>query len=151
MLDALRLASTRAALAAVFCTAALGGALADDKPKEPMPPWQIQFPLDQTFSLRELNGKPVPNSLDVSFKIDGSMRGTGYTGCNSWSATIYPMRGQKLALGPPALTKNQCPKDVMAIEVGFLNALVGQPSWDLINDELIIKGPHGTMKLVRSL
>jgi heat shock protein HslJ len=135
----------------MYAVACVGAFADDDKPKQPMPPWQIQFPLDQTFSLRELNGKPVPEGLDVSLKIDGSLRGTGYTGCNSWSATIYPIRGQKLALGPPALTKNECPKDVKAIEVGFLNALVGNPSWDLINDELIIKGPHGTLKMVRSL
>jgi heat shock protein HslJ len=151
LVDAIRFVSTRAVLVAAVCAAAFGGAFADDKPKQPMPPWQIQFPLDQTFSLRELNGKPVPDSLDVSLKIDGSFRGTGYTGCNSWSATIYPVRGQKLALGPPALTKKQCDKDTMAVEVGFLSALVGQPSWDLINGELIIKGPHGTLKMVRSL
>ena len=75
MLHAFRFASARAALAAAICAAAFGAAFAaeDDKPKQPMPPWQIQFPLDQTFSLRELNGKPVPDGLDVSLKIDGSL------------------------------------------------------------------------------
>src|SRR5258708_7387456 len=33
---------------------------------------QKNFPLDQTWSLRELNGKPVPSTLDVSLKIDGA-------------------------------------------------------------------------------
>ncbi len=151
--NAIRFASARAALAAAICAAAVGGAFAasDDKPKTPMPPWSIQFPFDQTFSLRELNGKPVPDGLDVSLKIDGSQRGTGFTGCNSWSATIYPTQGQKLAVGPPALTKKTCPKDIMTIESGFLSALFGQPAWDLVNGELIIKGPRGSLKLVRSL
>ena len=154
MLDVIRFASTRAALVAAARAAAVSGAAfaaSDDKPKTPMPPWSIQFPFDQTFSLKELNGKPVPDGLDVSMKIDGSQRGTGFTGCNSWSATIYPINGQKLAAGPPALTKKQCPKDVMAIETGFLSALYGQPAWDLVNGELIIKGPRGTLKMVRSL
>ena len=39
----------------------------------------------------------------------------------------------------------------MAIETGFLSALFGQPSWDLVNGELIIKGPRGTLKMVRSI
>lgn len=148
----LRSFSLRAALLGAILVPSAGAAVAEDKkPATPMPPWQIQFPLDQTFSLRELNGKPVPSDLDVSLKIDGNLRGTGFTGCNSWSATIYPINGQKLALGPPVLTKKQCAKDVMQIETGFLSALVGQPAWDLVNDELIIKGPHGSLKMVRSL
>ena len=90
----------------------------DNGPPKPLPPQQKNFPLDQTWSLRELNGKPVPDGLDVSFKIDGSLRGSGFTGCNSWSATIYPVKDQHLAVGPYALTKKQCAKDLMAVELG---------------------------------
>ena len=84
----------------------------DQKPK-PLPPLQKNFPLDQTWSLRELNGKPVPSGLDASLKIDGALRGSGFTGCNSWSATLYPVKDQHLMVGPFALTKKQCAKDVM--------------------------------------
>ena len=122
----------------------------DSKPK-PLPPLQKNFPLDQTWSLRELNGKPVPPGLDASLKIDGSLRGSGFTGCNSWSATLYPVKDQHLMVGPFALTKKQCPKDVMAIEGGFLSTLVGNPTWDLVNGELVIKGPRGAARLARSL
>ena len=116
-----------------------------------MPPQQKNFPLDQTWQLKELNGKPVPADLDVSLKIDGALRGSGFTGCNSWSATMYPIKDQHLAVGPYALTKKQCDKDTMAIEFGFLTALLAQPSWDLVNGELVIKGPRGSMRLARSL
>lgn len=126
-------------------------ALAQSDPPKPLPPQQKNFPLDQTWSLRELNGKPVPDALDASLKIDGSFRGSGYTGCNSWSATLYPIKDQHLAVGPYALTKKQCAKDVMAIENGFLLTLTSQPIWDLVNGELIIKGPRGTARMVRSL
>ena len=51
----------------------------DEGPPKPMPPLQKNFPLDQTWSLRELNGKPVPAGVDVSLKIDGSFRGSGFT------------------------------------------------------------------------
>jgi len=123
----------------------------DLEPPKPMPPLQKNFPLDQTWSLRELNGKPVPDGLDISLKIDGSLRGSGFTGCNSWSATLYPVKDQHLMVGPFALTKKQCPKDVMALEVGFLSGLLGSPTWDLVNGDLVIKGPRGSMRLARSL
>ena len=124
-----------------------------DKPDEPkpLPPQQKNFPLDQTWSLRELNGKPVPSTLDVSLKIDGALRGSGFAGCNSWSAMMYPIKDQHLLVGPYALTKKQCDKDTMAIEFGFLSALLDQPAWDLVNGELVIKGPRGSLRLVRSL
>ncbi len=123
----------------------------DEGPPKPLPPLQKNFPLDQTWSLRELNGKPVPAGVDVSLKIDGSLRGSGYTGCNSWSATMYPVKDQHLAVGPYALTKRQCPKDIMQLELGFLSALLGSPEWDLVNGDLVIKGPRGTLRLARSL
>src|SRR5208283_904325 len=149
---AMRKAHARLAAAAVFALAAFAGAYAaDDEEKHPLPPLQKNFPFDQTFSLRELNGKPVPEGLDASLKIDGNLRGSGFTGCNSWSATLYPVKDQHLMVGPFALTKKQCPKDVMQIEVGFLSTLIGNPTWDLVNGDLVIKGPRGTARLARSL
>ena len=123
----------------------------DEGPPKPLPPLQKNFPLDQTWSLRELNGKPVPAGVDISLKIDGSLRGSGFTGCNSWSATMYPVKDQHLAVGPYALTKKQCDKDIMALEAGFLTGLLGTPEWDLVNGDLVIKGPRGSMRLARSL
>ena len=150
--------SVVAAVAIALCFATAGYAKSkgpqsegeDDTPK-PLPPLQKNFPLDQTWSLKELNGKPVPPGSDVSLKIDGSLRGSGFTGCNSWSATLYPVKDQHLLVGPFALTKKQCAKEVMAVEFGFLSALTGTPSWDLVNGELVIKGPKGSLRLVRSL
>ena len=140
--------------AAVFVCAAMIGASAlakNDEPVHKLPPQQKNFPLDQTWSLREINGKPAPAELDISLKIDGARRGSGFSGCNSWSATIYPILDQHLLVGPFALTKRQCPKDVMALEIAFLSALLDKPTWDLVNDDLVIKGPRGSLRMVRSL
>ena len=149
------LAAALGAALVCFATAAFAGggpeSEEDKGPPKPLPPLQKNFPLDQTWSLRELNGKPVPPGLDASLKIDGSLRGSGFTGCNSWSATLYPVKDQHLAVGPFALTKKQCPKDIMEVEVGFLSSLVGNPTWDLVNGDLVIKGPRGAMRLARSL
>ena len=150
--------SLLAAVAAALCFATTSYAASkgpqteeDNEPPKPLPPLQKNFPLDQTWSLRELNGKPVPPGLDISLKIDGTLRGSGFTGCNSWSATMYPVKDQHLAVGPYALTKKDCPKDLKALETGFLSGLLGSPEWDLVNGDLVIKGPRGTMRLARSL
>ena len=141
----------RAAIALSAICLALSAQAATDEPPKPLPPQQKNFPLDQTWSLRELNGKPVSADIDVSLKIDSTLRGSGFAGCNSWSATMYPVKDQHLAVGPYALTKKQCDKDTMAIEFGFLSALLASPTWDLVNGDLVIKGPRGEMRLARSL
>ena len=145
------LALAALALAAAFAAQAQMRDSDKDEAPKPLPPQQKNFPLDQTWSLREMNGKPVPAGLDVSLKVDGALRGTGYTGCNTWSATMYPVKDQHLLVGPYALTKKKCDKDTTAIEFGFLSALLGQPTWDLVNGELVIKGSRGALRMVRSL
>jgi heat shock protein HslJ len=138
---------------AVLSAAALAaptGAVNEDAPK-PLPPLQKSFPLDATFSLRDLNGKSVPAELDVSFKLDGAFHASGYSGCNSWSATAYPQQNQHLLLGGLAMTKKTCDKSNLDIERAFLHALMGTPAWDLVNGDLVFKGPGGAMRLVRSL
>ena len=39
----------------------------------------------------------------------------------------------------------------MALEAGFSVGLLGSPVWDLVNGDLVIKGPRGSMRLARSL
>jgi heat shock protein HslJ len=142
-----------ALVAALVSAAALAKPLpnANEEAPKPLPPLQKNFPLDQTFSLRDLNGKPVSAQLDVSFKLDGAFRASGYSGCNSWSATAYPQQNQHLLVGGFAITKKTCNKVDQEIERGFLRALMGTPAWDLVNGDLVFKGPGGSMRLVRSL
>jgi heat shock protein HslJ len=137
--------------AAALATFAAAQMREKEEELKPLPPQQKQFPLDQTWSLRDINEKPIPSGLDASLKIDGTLRGSGFTGCNSWSATLYPIKDQHLLVGPFALTKKQCAKEIMAVEFGFLSSLTGSPSWDLVNGDLVIKGPKGTLRLARSL
>ena len=155
MMKSISLVAAPSAAALCFATTAYaagkGPAKRRGRHPKPLPPLQKNFPLDQTWSLKELNGKPVPPGLDISLKIDATLRGSGFTGCNSWSATMYPVKDQHLAVGPYALTKKQCAKDVMQLELGFLSALVGNPAWDLVNGDLVIKGPRGALRLARSL
>ena len=110
-----------------------------------------EFPLDQTWSLRDLNDKPIPAGLDASLKIDGNSTRLRLYRLQFLVGDALSREGQHLLVGPFALTKKQCAKDVMAVEFGFLSALTGSPTWDLVNGDLVIKGPKGTLRLARSL
>lgn len=110
-----------------------------------------QFQTKITWRLVEINNKPVPRSVDITFMIDDAYRGSGFGGCNAWSATIYPVRGQKLAMGPIAYTKKQCDAATMQLERAFLTALAGGPNWDVENSVMTLKNGANTMRLERAL
>ena len=109
------------------------------------------FPKGVTWTLYSINGKPVTGELTVS--IDDNNRGSGISGCNTWSATMVPVAGQRIAMGPIATTKKQCAKDVMQQEFGYLSALHSGPFWDLVGPDMVIKAAQGNgeMKFKRSL
>jgi heat shock protein HslJ len=112
---------------------------------------QKQYQTDNTWVLKQFNDKPPPVTDEVTFTIDSTYRGYGFSGCNTWSATIYPIKNQKFAVGPIAVTHNQCDKVKMEFEVSFLTYIHSNPSWDVVNGDLIMKGQGGTMLFQRSL
>ena len=71
------------------------------------------FPKDSNWTLRSLNGKPVPAGMEATMRIDNQFRGAGFAGCNTWSATMWPVRGQRFAVGGVAVTKKACPQPAM--------------------------------------
>lgn len=110
-----------------------------------------QYPTKVTWRLVELNNKPLPKDVDITLMIDDAFRGSGFAGCNSWSATIYPVRGQRFAVGPIAFTKKQCDAARMQLERAFLGGLHGGPEWDVQNSVMTLKGQAGAMKFERAL
>ena len=80
--------------------------------------------------------------------IDEALRGSGNSGCNTWSATLYPVKGQHLAMGPVALTKKTCTPDLTNFERMFLGILHSGPTWDLQGSTLTIKTQDGKNALV---
>jgi heat shock protein HslJ len=119
---------------------------AEDRYKQPK-----TFPTKITWMLKSLNGKPVPAGYDMTFMLDENYRASGFGGCNYWSSTIYPQAGQRIASGPPALTRKQCDKDVMAMERAYLTAVHSGPDWDLEGPELVMKGKGGSLRFDRAL
>lgn len=107
------------------------------------------FPKDSNWTLRTMNGKPLPAGAEATLKIDGQFRGSGFSGCNTWSATMWPVRQQRFAVGPVALTKKQCDASKMAFERAFLVILHNRSSWDLVNGMLEVKSDSGSLAFVR--
>lgn len=114
------------------------------------PKQEKQFPLGQSWTAVTLNGKAFGGTRP-SFQIDENLRGTGFSGCNTFSATTYPLREQNFATGPIAITKRSCDAGASAIERGFLVALRGARTWDVAEGRLIIKGAGGELVFERGI
>jgi len=119
----------------------------------PAPTQQQQektFPLGASWSVVALNGKPVQEQR-ATLIVDQNLRGTGFGGCNTFSASAYPLRQQGLAVGPIAITKRACDKGLLDFEKAFLIALRSAQKWDIVNGRLVLKGGAGELTLSRSL
>lgn len=108
------------------------------------------YPTGAVWSAVALNGKPIADRK-ATFLIDANLRGTGFAGCNTFSAAAYPLRQQGIAVGPLALTKRSCDKGMMDFERAFLVALRGARTWDLVNGKLVVKGAGGELTFDRGI
>jgi heat shock protein HslJ len=134
-----------AASGAAFAQAPKQGAAAP----QPLPKEEKTFPKGSNWTLRTMNGKPLPSGMEATLKIDGQFRGSGYSGCNTWSATMWPVRNQRFAVGPVALTKKQCEPAKMAFERSYLVILHNRSGWDLVNGMLEVKSDSGSLSFAR--
>ena len=110
-----------------------------------------QFPVPSSWVAMTLNGKPYGGIDRPSFTLDKQYRAKGFGGCNTFSATAYPLREQRFAVGPLALTKKQCDKGVMDLERAFFVAMRTAAQWDLDGLNLVIKSPSGELRFERSI
>jgi heat shock protein HslJ len=129
------------------------GRQSQQPPAQQAPPSQGQektFPLGASWSAVLLNGKPISDRR-ATFQVDANLRGTGFSGCNTFSAAAYPLRQQGFAVGPLALTKRTCDKGLMDFERAFLLALRGARNFDLVDGRLVIKGAAGEVQFDRGI
>ncbi len=111
---------------------------------------QKQFPLTFNWTLVSIAGKP-PTGERPSLTIDDNYRGTGFAGCNSYSATTFPLNNQGFATGPVALTRKACDPAASAAERAFLVALRSANGWDLVGGQFILKTQVGELRFERSI
>jgi heat shock protein HslJ len=108
------------------------------------------FPLGSSWVAVSLNGRPFSGERP-SFRLDDQLRASGFGGCNTYTATAYPLREQGLAVGPFALTKRSCDKSATAIEQAFLVALRTSAKWDIKGRNLIIRTQNGELVFERAI
>ena len=116
----------------------------------PIPQQEKNFPLGAAWSASTLNGKSIA-SMRATLLVDANLRGTGFGGCNTFSASAYPLRQQGFAVGPLALTKRTCDKDISGFERSYLTALRGARKWDLVQGRLVISTALGDLVFERAL
>lgn len=106
------------------------------------------FPQNVTWSSA---GSHAAAASRPAFILDSNFRLKGFSGCNNFSATAYPLKGQAIAVGPLALTKKACDGATMAAERAFLTALRSTQQWDVEAGMLVLKSPRGTLRFERAL
>jgi heat shock protein HslJ len=111
-----------------------------------------KFPFDIQWIAVSLNNKPFPGERAdrPTLALDETLRVRGFGACNTYSATAYPLQQQRFAVGPIALTKRECSKEVMAVEKLFLVALRTAQQWDTEEGKLVIVGQSGQLVFERT-
>jgi heat shock protein HslJ len=108
------------------------------------------FPHNFIFNLSDINGKAPP--ADIWIRIDSTMRGSGFSGCKSWSG-VFVVGANRL--GPkamPAVADKKCDPALQAVERDFWQLMLSGPFWDTQGSDLILKGAKGgVMRFTRSL
>lgn len=116
----------------------------------PIQQQEKNFPLGASWTAISLNGKPIADRR-ATLQVDANLRGTGFGGCNTFSASAYPLRAQGFAVGPLALTKRTCDKGLSEFERAFLTALRASQKWDLVEGKLVLRGGAGELRFDRAL
>ena len=111
-----------------------------------------KFPFDVQWIAVSLNNKPFPGERAdrPTLSLDETLRVRGFGACNTYSATAYPLQQQRFAVGPIALTKRECSKEMMSVEKTFLVALRTAQQWDSEEGKLIINGQSGQLVFERT-
>lgn len=132
---------------------ALGGdgvAQAQARPPRETAAREQMFPVDARWRVVSL-GKRSYGENGPSFQINAQFRAEGFSGCNIFSATAYPLRGRRFAVGPLALTRKACPPAEMALERDFLVAFKFATSWRIEGTMLVLGTPRGELRARRGL
>ncbi len=146
------LAALLAAAPATTSTAQQGGSRPDPNESSavPQPTQAVQFPLNAAWTLVSIGGRPISGDRPT-LVVDDQLRAKGYSGCNTYSATAYPLRDKGFLVGPIAVTRRACPGPAMAAERAFLVAMRASRSWNLDQGRLVLSGAGGELRFERAL
>lgn len=143
------------AIAAIMSMSLLGGAInAHAQSSDSLVPKQREkeFPVGTSWVALSLDNKNYPAGAHRPFFVlDSQYQLRGFGGCNTFSATAYPLRNQGFAVSPFAVTRKSCGAQIDAAERAFLLALRMSQKWDVVKGILVLQGSSGTIRADRSL
>ena len=102
------------------------------------------FPFDRTMVAVSYKDQKFKDDRPTIL-VSPNYRGTGFSACNNWSATVLPKPDQALGIGPVAISKRQCDARLMHNEKVFLFVMANSRSWSFDGRTLTFVGPFGTM------
>ena len=132
----------RAALVCLLLAAAARLAWAEEAAR--------RFPVEQRFVVTYLNGQDfAAKSLTFTVRRDQGkgMRGTGFSGCNTWFARVEIM-DDRFAMGEIGSTEKFCHRDRMKTEMEFMAILKSLTRWSMDGRTLVLGGDNATLLLV---
>ena len=109
------------------------------------------FDIGVSWMAVSLNGQPLAGPDRPSFSIDKQFRARGFGGCNTFAATAFTLREQRLAVSPLTWTKKKCAPAVMASEMAFFQAIRYAVQWDQQGSTLIVKSQNGELRFERAI
>ena len=112
---------------------------------KPTPVTSVPFPFDRTMVAVRYKDQAFKDDRPTILVSD-SYRGTGFSACNNWSATIIPRADQRMAIGPVAISKRKCADRLMHNEQVFLFVMRTSTDWSYDGYTLTLRGPYGEMK-----
>jgi heat shock protein HslJ len=124
---------------------------APQKPGALAPRQDKVFDIGVTWMAVSLNGKAFAGPDRPSFSIDKQFRARGFGGCNTFAATAFTLREQRLAVSPLTWTKKKCAPAVMASEMAFFQAIRYAVQWDQQGSTLIVKSQNGELRFERAI
>jgi len=108
------------------------------------------FPVNVQWSLTSMNGQAVAGD-QPTLQLDAQLRMRGFAGCNTFSATAYPLKNQGITVGPVAVTNKVCDKAVMDAEKAYLLGLRTALQWDVRDGYLVMRGEKSELTFERAL
>jgi len=108
------------------------------------------FPVNVAWELVSVNGA-APEGEKPTLQLDSQLRMRGFGGCNTFSATAYPLKNQGITVGPVAVTSKTCDKAVMEAEKVYLLGLRTALQWDVSGGLLVLRGEKAELKFQRAL
>jgi len=109
-----------------------------------------RFPVEQRFVVSYLNGQDfAAKSLTFTVRRDQGrgMRGTGFSGCNTWSARVEIV-DDRFTMSEIGSTRKFCHRDRMKTEMEFLTILKSLTRWSMDGRTLVLTGDNATLLLV---